>query len=351
MCWSVFDIPSRETEIGRLEHEAALTSFWDDPQDAQGKMKHLTRLQEMVELWKGLEKRTASLLELTDLAIDEDDDSLEEQMGAEAAEISRLLGQEEFQLTLSGPYDERPAIFSVHAGAGGTESQDWAQMLLRMYLRWAESSGRNAQILDLSPGEEAGIKSVTVEMKGQYSYGYLKAEKGVHRLVRLSPFDANHLRHTSFALVEILPAGEEDPDITVKPDDLKIEFFRSSGPGGQNVQKVASAVRIAHLPSGIVVACQNERSQHQNREFAMKILLARLLERRLQQAADEVARLKGEHVSAEWGNQIRSYVLHPYKMVKDHRTGYQDNDPDSVLDGELDEFIRAYLLSTVGNEE
>ena len=200
------------------------------------------------------------------------------------------------------------------------------------------------------PGEEAGIKSATLEIQGKYVYGNLKAERGVHRLVRLSPFDANHLRHTSFALVEALPAAEEDPEITVRPEDIKIDFFRSSGPGGQNVQKVASAVRIAHLESGIVVSCQNERSQYQNREFAMKILLARLLERQRRERAEEMARIKGEHTSAGWGNQIRSYVLHPYRLVKDHRTGYQTSDPDGVLDGGLDDFINAYLIAEVGNE-
>ena len=313
-------------------------------------MQQLARLKERVELWRELGASTSSLLELTDLALEEEDDSFEEHLRAEAQEISLILDREEFQLTLSGPYDERSAIVSVHAGAGGTESQDWAEMLLRMYLRWAESWTRNTQILNLSHGEEVGVKGVTIEVEGQYAYGYLKAEKGVHRLVRLSPFDAYHLRHTSFALVEVLPAAEEDAEINVKPDDLKVEFFRSSGPGGQNVQKVASAVRIIHLATGIVVTCQNERSQHQNREFAMKILMARLLERQLQQRAEETARLKGEHVSAEWGNQIRSYVLHPYKLVKDHRSGHQTSDADKVLDGGLDEFIRAYLLSTVGEE-
>ena len=311
-------------------------------------MRHLARLKERVDLWRGLEGRTASLIELTDQAIQEQENSLEELLRTESEEISRTLEREQFQLTLSGPYDERPAILSVHAGAGGTESQDWAEMLLRMYLRWAENSEAKSQVLDVSYGEEAGIKSVTVEIEGDYTYGYLRAEEGVHRLVRLSPFDGNHLRHTSFALVEVLPSADEDPEITVRPEDIKIEFFRSSGPGGQNVQKVASAVRITHLESGIVVACQNERSQHQNREFAMKILLAKLLERQSKQRAEELARLKGEHISAEWGNQIRSYVLHPYKMVKDHRTSYQSNDPDKVLDGDIDEFIREYLMSTVG---
>ena len=312
-------------------------------------MRHLARLKEQVELWHGLRDNTASLLELTDLAIEEGDASLEGQIGSEVDRIARTLEQEEFQLTFSGPYDDRPAILSVHAGAGGTESQDWAEMLMRMYLRWTEQWQRNVQVLDISYGDEAGVKSATLEIGGRYSYGYLKAERGVHRLVRLSPFDANHLRHTSFALVEVLPAADEDPEISIKPDELKVEFFRSSGPGGQNVQKVASAVRLIHLPTGIVVSCQNERSQHQNREFAMKILMARLLERQLEERAKQTAKLKGEHVSAEWGNQIRSYVLHPYKMVKDHRTGHQTSDADGVLNGDLDEFIREYLMSTVGS--
>ncbi len=313
-------------------------------------MRHLARLKEQVSLWRDLDARTASLISLTDLAMAEGDDSLEDQMRAEGEEISSILKGEELRLTLSGPYDERPAILSIHSGAGGTESQDWAEMLLRMYLRWAEDRGYSAQVLDLSYGEEAGLKGATVELDGQYVYGLLRAERGVHRLVRLSPFDANHLRHTSFALVEVLPAADEDPEVNVRTEDLKVEFFRSSGPGGQNVQKVASAVRITHLATGLVVACQNERSQHQNREFAMKILMARLLEREEQERAKELARLKGDHVSAEWGSQIRSYVLHPYKMVKDHRTGLQTSDAEGVLNGSLDGFIDAYLMSTVGAE-
>ena len=313
-------------------------------------MQRLARLKETVEVWRDLAYRARSLLELTDLAIEEGDASLEDQLRSEAEELHRTLVREEFQLTLSGPYDERSAILSVHAGAGGTESQDWAQMLLRMYLRWSEKQGRGTQILDVSYGDEAGVKSVTLEVGGKYAYGYLTAEMGVHRLVRLSPFDANHLRHTSFAQVEALPAAEDDPEIVIRPEDLKVDFFRSSGPGGQNVQKVASAVRLTHLPTGIVVACQNERSQHQNREFAMKILMARLLERKMKERAEEMSRLKGERVSAEWGNQIRSYVLHPYKLVKDHRTDHQTTNADGVLDGELDEFIQAYLESTMGSE-
>ena len=312
-------------------------------------MQRLARLKERVGLWRDLEERTATFLELAEIAISEGDSSIEDQLRAEVEDLDRILDGQELELILSGPYDDRSAILSIHAGAGGTESQDWAEMLLRMYLRWAENWKYTTQILDMSYGEEAGIKGVTLEVQGRYVYGYLRAEKGVHRLVRLSPFDANHLRHTSFALVEALPAAEEDREMKVRPDDVKVEFFRSSGPGGQNVQKVASAVRMTHLATGIVVACQIERSQHQNREFAMRILKARLLERQLQERAEHLAKLKGEHVSAEWGNQIRSYVLHPYKMVKDHRTGYQTSDSDKVLDGGLDEFIKSYLMSTVGN--
>ena len=333
-----------------MEEQAGLPTFWDDPPDAQRKMRRLTRLKESFELWYGLRDRVSSTLELTELAIEDGEDSFEDQLSAEAEDVSRILEARELDLTLSGPYDDRAAIVSIHSGAGGTDSQDWAEMLLRMYLRWAERGGRKAQLLDLSPGEEVGIKSASIEVGGDHAYGYLQAEKGVHRLVRLSPFDANHLRHTSFVQVEVLPAAEEDPDISVRPDELKEEFYRSSGPGGQNVQKVASAVRLTHLPTGLVVTCQNERSQYQNREFAMKLLLARLLERQIEDRIKKTAELKGEHVSAEWGNQIRSYVLHPYKMVKDHRTDSQSADPDGVLQGDLDQFINAYLMSRVGGK-
>ena len=314
-------------------------------------MQHLSRLQERAGLWRGLDGNIASLIELTELAIAEGDSSLEDQLRAEVEELHNSLERERLRLTLSGAYDDRTAIVSIHAGAGGIDSQDWVSMLLRMYIRWSESDGRAAQVLDISPGEEEGVKSATMEVGGQYAYGYLKSERGVHRLVRLSPFDANHLRHTSFALVEVLPAGDEDPELAIRPDDLKVEFYGSSGPGGQNVQKVSSAVRLTHLPTGTVVTCQNERSQYQNREFAMKILTARLLEIKMAEKAEEMARLKGDHVSAEWGNQIRSYVLHPYRMVKDHRTGYETSDADKVLDGDLDEVLREYLMWTVGRDK
>jgi peptide chain release factor 2 len=249
---------------------------------------------------------------------------------------------------LSGKYDRGDAILAIHAGAGGTDSQDWAEMLQRMYLRWVEKQGYQSEILDFTEGEEAGIKSTTMAVNGKYAYGYLRSEKGVHRLVRLSPYDAAHRRHTSFALVEILPQVEEDSEVKIDPDDLRIDVYRSSSAGGQNVQKNATAIRITHLPTGIVVTCQNERSQTQNRENALKVLRARLLELKQQEQVEKMAELRGEYQKAEWGSQIRSYVLHPYQLVKDHRTGYEMGNTQAVLNGDLDEFIDAYLRTTVG---
>ncbi len=266
---------------------------------------------------------------------------------------ARAVDRLEFATLLSGEHAENGAILAVHAGAGGTESQDWADMLLRMYIRWAENHKFSAEILDRSDGEEAGIKSATLEIRGPYAYGHLRSERGVHRLVRLSPYDAAHRRHTSFALVEVLPEIEQDDEsLVVNPDELRIDTFRSSGAGGQHVNKTDSAVRLTHVPTGIVVTCQNERSQMQNREVAMRILTARLLERRLEEREAEQARLKGEHVAAGWGNQIRSYVLHPYNMVKDHRTGEETSNTMAVLDGDIDAFIETYLRAhPYGQEE
>ena len=262
--------------------------------------------------------------------------------------ISSELKEQEFQLTLSGEYDKRNSILAIHAGAGGTESQDWAQMLLRMYLRWAESKGYSSNVMDLSPGDEAGIKSVLVNIVGNLAYGYTKSDAGVHRLVRLSPFDSAHMRHTSFALVEVLPEADQQSDVTINNDDLRIDVFRASGHGGQSVQKNSTAVRITHIPTGIVVSCQNERSQFQNKEYAMKVLRARLMELETKRQADQRNKLKGAHIPAEWGNQIRSYILHPYRMVKDHRTGYETSDTNAVLDGDLDPIMQAYLIDNVG---
>ena len=331
-----------------MEREAGVPGYWDDHQAAQRNMQQLGRLKDTVTLWRDFQSRSRNLAELTHLAAAEDDASLEEQLEAEAKDLARDLSREEIGLTLSGPYDERPALVSIHPGVGGTDSQDWAQMLLQMYSRWAETGKRPMEVLDFSYGDDAGLRSATLEVGGSHAFGYLNAEQGVHRLVRLSPFDPNHLRHTSFANVEVLPTAEGEADVSIRPEDIKMDTFRSSGPGGQNVQKVASAVRLTHLPTGTVVTCQNERSQYQNREFAMRILRAKLLNLQNEQRAEEVAKLRGERVTPEWGNQIRSYVLHPYKSVKDHRTNLQSTNPDAVLDGDIDQFIEAYLMSKVG---
>jgi peptide chain release factor 2 len=310
-------------------------------------MQQLTRLKEKAGVWRGLSKRVKELLDLLDLAQADDDVSMGEEIATETEQVSQELAALEFRLNFSGPHDEKDAILAIHAGAGGTESQDWAAMLLRMYLRWAEASGYQTEILDTMEGEEAGLKSVTVSIMGQYAYGYLRSERGVHRLVRLSPFDAAHRRHTSFALVEVVPDVEDDIELEINPDDLRIDVFRSAGAGGQNVQKNSTAVRITHIPTGIVASCQNERSQTQNRMMAMKVLRARLFAVQEAKREEDRAKLKGQHVSAGWGNQIRSYVLHPYHMVKDLRTGYETGNTSAVLDGRLDEFIKSYLESTI----
>jgi peptide chain release factor 2 len=345
---AIFDIAGREGEIARLEKESAQPDFWQDQERAQEVMKLLADLGETVQAWRGLERKAAELAELVALALEEEDCSFQQEIHAEVEGVISQLEELEFQLVLAGEYDRRNAILAIHAGAGGTESQDWAEMLLRMYLRWAERRRFKAEVLDLSPGEEAGIKSATLEIAGDHAYGYLRSEHGVHRLVRLSPFDADHSRHTSFALVEVLPEVEEEAEMKIEPDDLKIDAFRSSGPGGQHMQKSSTAIRVTHLPTGLVVNCQSERSQYQNKEIALRILYARLLDLERVRKTEEKAKLKGERIAAGWGNQIRSYVLHPYKMVKDHRTGYQISDTTAVLDGDLDSLIEAYLRSEAG---
>ena len=313
-------------------------------------MRQLAEQKRVVERWRGLEKKVAEIAELLTMAMEEEDVSLEGEIRSEIEEVSGRLDEIELEMAFTSEYDARNAILAIHAGAGGTESQDWAEMLLRMYLRWAERRGYEAEVLDISPGDEVGLKSVVIGISGNYASGYLRSEHGVHRLVRLSPFDADHARHTSFVLVEVMPEAEADADIRIEPDDLKVDVFRSSGPGGQHMQKTSSAVRLTHLPTGVTVTCQSERSQHQNREIAMKILRSRILELEMEKAAEERARLKGKRIDAGWGNQIRSYVLHPYKMVKDHRTGYETSNSEAVLDGELDDFIRAYLRFVAGKE-
>ncbi len=308
-------------------------------------MKRVAGLRQVVEDWNKLTQQANYLLELSQLG----DESLRSEITADLDDLENELVRREFDVLLSGKYDRNNALLAIHSGAGGVDAQDWAEMLERMYFRWAENRGFTAEVLDLSEGEEAGIKSVTIAVEGDYAYGYLRPEKGVHRLVRLSPFDAAHRRHTSFALVEVLPEVEDDSDIEINPDDLRIDVYRSSGAGGQNVQKNATAVRITHLPTGIVVTCQNERSQTQNRENALRVLRSRLLEIKEEQHVATLAELRGEYTKAEWGSQIRSYVLHPYQMVKDHRTNYEVGNAQGVLNGDLDGFIEAYLRSNLAD--
>jgi len=312
-------------------------------------LRRAEELRDELDLWGALEKRARALAEMAELAAGDADaealtPDLERDLAALQADWSRMEGQ----LLLSEPYDERPAIVSVHAGAGGTESQDWAEMLERMYLRWADDHGYRTEILDQTEGEEAGLKSVTFSISGRFAYGRLRSERGVHRLVRISPFDSQKRRHTSFALVEVMPEVAEDAAVEIDDKDLRIDTYRASGAGGQHVNKTDSAVRITHLPTGIVVSCQNERSQHQNRERAMTVLRGKLVERQMEEREAEMARLRGQHVEAGWGNQIRSYVLQPYTMVKDLRTGVETSNPIAVLGGDLDAFIEGYLRSRVG---
>ena len=314
-------------------------------------MLRLAELKKVIDRWRGLEKEAKYITEIISMESEEEETSMGEEIRAEVDRIASKLDELEFQLAFSGKYDNHNAILAIHAGAGGVESQDWAEMLLRMYLRWAERRGYVSRILDTTPGEEAGIKSIIVEISGDYSFGYLKAEHGVHRLIRLSPFDADHGRHTSFVLVEVMPEAESGADLEISPEDIRIDTFRPSGPGGQHMQKTSSAVRITHLPTGIVVTCQSERSQLKNKEYAMLVLRARLLKIEMARKREERNKLKGEHVIAGWGNQIRSYILHPYKMVKDHRTEYQEGNTDAVLDGELDGFITAYLRADLGKDD
>jgi len=302
-------------------------------------MKRIAGLRTQIEDWSILNKKVLDSLELAELG----DESFLAELETSVCLLESTIDKKELAVLLSGPHDHGNAILAIHAGAGGTDSQDWAAMLERMYLRWAEIKGYETDILDRTAGEEAGIKSVTISITGFMAYGYLRPEKGVHRLVRLSPFDAAHRRHTSFALIEVLPELDDSSEINISAEDIKIDVFKSSGAGGQNVQKNSTAVRITHIPSGLVVTCQNERSQVQNRENALRVLKARLLEIKQLEQAETISELRGEYTKAEWGSQIRSYVLHPYQMVKDHRTDYETGDTQSVLDGNIDPFIEAFL--------
>jgi peptide chain release factor 2 len=303
-----------------------------------------------VQTWRKLESRARDIIGLAEMAIAEKDGHLEGELEGELAALGKDVEKQEVDLLFANPYAENPALVSIHAGAGGVDSQDWAEILLRMYLRWAERNKMSVEILDESPGEEAGYKSVTVLITGRRAFGWLRSEHGVHRLVRLSPFDQAHRRHTSFALVEVIPEIESDAEIEIRPEDLKVDTYRSSGAGGQHVNKTSSAVRMTHLPTGIIVTCQNERSQIKNREMALKVLRSRLAALREQQRAEQRQELKGERQSMEWGSQIRSYVLQPYTLVKDHRTGHEMGNVQAVLEGELEPFMEAFLRWDAGRE-
>ncbi|MCH7522455.1 MAG: peptide chain release factor 2 [Chloroflexi bacterium] len=343
------EISTKKNKLEELRDKTVQSDFWNNGDKAQSVLKKISLLEKSVksvEIADRLNDDVQTLIELTGEA---GGDELTAELKEVLGELEKSVDDMEFKRMLGEKEDSNDAILSINPGAGGTESQDWAAMLMRMYLRWCEQRNYRTETIELTPGDEAGIKSVTILVTGEYAFGYLQAEVGIHRLVRLSPFDAAHARHTSFALVEVLPEVESAAEVNLDPDDLRIDVFRASGKGGQNVQKNATAVRITHLPTGITVSCQNERSQHRNKESALKVLEARLLERELAQKAKDKEKLKGEHISAAWGNQIRSYVLHPYKMVKDHRTGYETSDAEGVLDGDIDELLSAYQKATLGD--
>ena len=339
----LFDVTEKEVQIARLERVTESHDLWEDPQAAQKVMQDLTTLRAPVEQFHGLKNRHGDIAALWELGMEENDDSIQTELEEQIKELQHDLEQLQLSLMLSGEYDANNAILTLHAGAGGTEAQDWAQMLLRMYVRWAERNRYRVETLDFQDGDEAGVKSATLMITGRNAYGYLKAEKGVHRLVRISPFDSNARRHTSFAAIDVMPEIDDNVQIEIRAEDLRVDTYRASGAGGQHINKTDSAVRMTHLPTGVVVQCQNERSQIQNREQCMKLLRSRLFELEQERQAAEKAELAGDYQKIEWGSQIRSYVFHPYSMVKDHRTSYEVGNVQAVMDGDLDGFIEAYL--------
>jgi len=339
-------VANKAKQITNLEEESMAEDFWSDNRKAQAHMQQLNALREEVSTWEEIAAQLNDLHGLAELLEEEPDESMQAEIVESVVGLETKVEQLEFALMLSGEHDQRNAIMSIHAGSGGVDAQDWAEMLLRMYLRWAEKHNFKTEVYEYNEGEEAGIKSATVEITGRYAYGYLRSEVGTHRLIRLSRFDAAHRRHTSFARVEVMPDIEDTIEITIRPEDLDIDTYRSTGAGGQHVNKTDSAVRIRHIPTGIVVTCQNERSQMQNREVAMKLLKARLYEREQKKRDEEAAKLKGEFVQADFGTQIRSVTVHPYNIVKDHRTNYESSDTEGYLAGDVDPFIYAYLQAT-----
>jgi peptide chain release factor 2 len=345
----IFDLAEKQQQLTAIEQEALAPDFYSDRATAQRQMQLASRLRDEVSTWAALKHRVADLTELASLLDETPDDALRAGVEADAAAIEGELERQRLKLLLNGEHDAKSAIVSIHAGNGGTDAQDWVQMLQRAYMRWADAHGYKVELLDEMPGEEAGIKSTTFSVTGPYAYGYLRGEAGAHRLIRLSPFDAAHRRQTSFAKVEIMPDIGDDPiEIVIRPEDLEIDTFRSTGKGGQHLNKTDSAVRMRHKPTGLVVTCQNERSQIQNRELALRVLKSRLYELQIEEREREAARLKGAHVEADFGNQIRTITIHPYSLVKDHRTGAEQGDTSSYLNGEIDRFVEATLLARAG---
>jgi peptide chain release factor 2 len=335
-------LPQKEQRVLEMEEQMAGADFWADNEHAQKVSQEYNQLKKFFDFWNNLEKQTSETLDLVKHNTDESEET-KKYLESQVVDLEKQYKQNRFVALLSKKYDDHNAIFSIHSGAGGTDAQDWADMLLRMFLRYCEKKGFTTEVIELSKGDQGGVKTAVVEVHGAYAYGLLKSEAGVHRLVRLSPFNPAHTRETSFALLELLPLLEEKEELEIDPKDLKIEANTASGHGGQSVNTTYSAIRITHIPTGLKVSIQNERSQHQNREVAMKILMAKLKTLEEEKLQKEKQEIRGEFKSAEWGNQIRSYVLHPYKMVKDHRTGMETSDPESVLNGELDEFVESYL--------
>ena len=332
-----------EKELSRLEEERAHERFWNDLDNSQKVLQRIKQLEIKKSKYDRLAGGWSDLMTLCQMAIEEQDESLLPEITDEYRIFSSSLNNTRLETLLSGEYDNCTAILSFHAGAGGTEAQDWAQMLYRMYTRWAERRGMKYKLLDWLDGDEAGIKSASIEIEGDFAYGYLKSEGGIHRLVRISPFDASGRRHTSFAAVEVTPLISDDVEVEIRPEDLKVDTYRSSGAGGQHINKTESAIRITHLPTGIITACQMERSQHQNREVAMRMLRSKLIEIKEREHLDKISDIKGEQMKIEWGSQIRSYVFMPYTLVKDHRTNFENGNVNAVMDGDLDGFIDAYL--------
>lgn len=324
-----------------------MPDFWDDQKKAQGIIEEANALKDQVNEFHALNETYEDLEVAYEMIKEEPDEEMQQELEEKLAELTNRLNQFELHLLLNGPYDKNNAILELHPGAGGTESQDWCSMLLRMYTRWAEHKGFKVEVLDYLPGEEAGVKSVTLSIQGRNAYGYLKAEKGIHRLVRISPFDSNGRRHTSFVSCEVMPEVSDDIEIEVRPEDIRVDTYRASGAGGQHVNKTSSAVRITHIPTGIVVASQAQRSQIQNRETAMKMLKAKLYQKEVEEQEKKLAEIRGEQKEIGWGSQIRSYVFHPYSMVKDHRTNVETGNVNAVMDGEIDQFIDAYLRTTI----